>query len=51
MDIGTRVYVVTDPKHVGTVERVSDDMIWVRWHKGFASWELPHMLRVAEASN
>jgi hypothetical protein len=44
-----RVIVVTDPAHTGRIERFSGDgmMAWVRWHRGYATWEELHMLRRA----
>lgn len=44
---GAKVYVVNDPKHIGTVEITREDLTRVRWHKGYNTWESTHMLRTA----
>ncbi len=45
---GSRVYVVSDPEHVGTVERVRGNQAFVRWHKGYATWEAIAYLRLSK---
>jgi hypothetical protein len=36
--VGQKVYEAGDPKHVGIIEIVNVSKVWVRWHKGYASW-------------
>ena len=41
IEIGNEVRDREHPKHVGKVEEIATKGIYVRWHKGYASW-LPH---------
>ena len=38
-DQGDKVILADDPVHVGTVERPQGERTYIRWHRGYATWE------------
>jgi hypothetical protein len=45
MDVGDKVYVVSDSKHVGVITTIKESQAYVRWHRGYATWHELHTLR------
>lgn len=47
---GDKVIVANDPIHVGTVEKPDSSLVYVRWHRGYATWQSVADLRLAPSA-